>query len=321
MKRALVICALCAAAILFAQNGRVGHIAVAAMPTPAALQYDEITRMIMPPATPPPPGTFQADYQAVAGESADQRQHGLGAAIEDMMGNPAEVMEKMSRGQITRYAYYKGWIRTDYFATNTAIIQKCSEHQYVTLDLNKKTYAVQNTAPACLATNGIKIPGAPGGSSNHSEPGTADMTVSGSSKDLGPLTIDGIGTVGYDMNLSMNTANATGSCRNNDFSTSQTKYVSQIHVPRPFCPLPRTMSSGGMMAQAGGGGCEPRMHATGNIRGYGDDMDRLVLYMHMAMGGQQQGMNIVIERGNVKWLSGASADDLFSIPPDFKQQG
>ncbi|MBV8332244.1 MAG: hypothetical protein JO192_05865 [Candidatus Eremiobacteraeota bacterium] len=318
MKRAFVIAAAVVLTAALAHGRGSGVVVAAAEPTPAAFQYDEITRMIMPPATPPAPGTFQADYQAVASAPADQHHGGLNNMLGNMMGNPGEMMEKMSRGQVTRYTYYKGWIRTDYASTNTAIIQKCQEHQYITLDLGKKTYTQENTAPACLATNGMKFPGMPNGGSYHSEPGTADMTVGGSSNDLGPLTIDGIGTVGYDMSVSMSTTNATGSCRNSNFSMTQTKYISQIKVPRPFCPLPRTMSTGGMMSQASGG-CEPHMHLTGNIHGWADEMDRLVMYMRMAMGERANGMNMVVERGNVKWLSGQAADDLFAIPPGFTQ--
>jgi hypothetical protein len=37
------------------------------------------------------------------------------------------------------------------------------------------------------------------------------------------------------------------------------------------------------------------------------------------LGEQAHGMNMVIERGNLKWSSGAEADALFTIPPGFKQ--
>jgi hypothetical protein len=119
----------------------------------------------------------------------------------------------------------------------------------------------------------------------------------------------------------MKTTNATGSCRDGEFSMGVTKYISQVHVPRPYCPLPRTMTTGGMMTRASGGGCEPRMHVNGTMSGMNEG-DRLVMYMRMAMGqseGQGGGMNMLVERGNVKWFSGGPADALFAIPPGFTQ--
>lgn len=301
--------------------------AVAATPTPAALQYDEINRMIVPPATPPAPGAFQTDYQTVtstaSGEGGDQqRHHGLGGMISSMMGaaNPEEMMERMSRGSLTRYTYYKGWIRTDDPVAQTAVIEKCQEHQYINLDLAKKTYSTTNTQPPCPTNQGGMPPQA-GGGAYHAEPGTADMTMSGTSNNLGPLAIDGIATVGYDQSMQMKTTNATGSCRNGEFAMTQTKYVSQIRVPRPYCPLPRTMTTGGMMSRSTGG-CEPRMHVTGSLSGM-NEMDRLVMYMRMGMGqsssDQGGGMNMVVERGNVKWFSGRDADALFTVPAGFTQ--
>jgi hypothetical protein len=156
-----------------------------------------------------------------------------------------------------------------------------------------------------------------GGAPSQEQPGTVDMTMTGTSKGLGPLTIDGIATVGSDNDMSMTMANATGSCQNGSFSTSMTKYVSQIHVPRPFCPLPRTMTAGGMAQR--NAGCAPRMHfsGTGNVM---NDGDRLVMYSLMKFNAGRGGGAMVIERGNVKWFGGAQADALFSIPPDFTKQ-
>ncbi|MBV8155900.1 MAG: hypothetical protein JOY98_15895, partial [Candidatus Eremiobacteraeota bacterium] len=105
MKRAFVIAAAVVLTAALAHGRGSGVVVAAAEPTPAAFQYDEITRMIMPPATPPAPGTFQADYQAVASAPADQHHGGLNNMLGNMMGNPGEMMEKMSRGQVTRYTY------------------------------------------------------------------------------------------------------------------------------------------------------------------------------------------------------------------------
>lgn len=312
MKRAVLVVAALVFAAFVTPIGRThGGVAVAATPTPAALQYDEINRMALPPATAPPPGSFPVDYQAVltAGNGGGDDTAGMPEAARKMM-------QRMKVGQLSRYAYYKGWIRTDDPAAQTAVIEKCQEHQYINLDLAKKTYTITTTQPPCPsaipAMNANMMGGAPA-----EQPGTVDMTMSGTSKNLGPLSIDGIATIGADNNMTMTMANSTGSCQNGNMNMSMTKYVSAIHVPRPFCPLPRTMTAGGMAQRSGG--CQPRMHFTGTGNAMSDG-DRLVMYslMNTNLGGR--GAAIVIERGNVKWFSGADADALFSIPPDFTKQ-
>lgn len=320
MKRAVLVAAALTFAAFFVPATRThGAIAAAATPTPAALQYDEINRMIIPPATPPAPGAFQTDYQTVMAPPTEH--HGLNAVVNSVMGNPEEMMNRMSRGNLTRYTFYKGMIRTDRLVEQTAIVEKCQQHQYVTLDLKNKTYTIQDTQPPCPTPGGMPAQ-AGGGDAPRAAAGTADITMSGTSNDLGPLTIDGIGTAGYDQNLQMKTTNATGSCRDNTFSMAQTKYVSQVHVPRPYCPLPKTMTTGGMMSRSSGGGCEPRMHFSGSLAGVNDG-DRLVMYLRMQFGQADSpnggGMNMVVERGNVKWFSGPDADALFTVPAGFTQ--
>lgn len=312
MKRAvLVVAALVFAAFVAPIPSTHGAVAAAATPTPAALQYDEINRMAVPPATPPPPGSFAADYQALLGG-------GTSGGDDDDAGMPAaakKMMQRMKLGQLTRYAYYKGWIRTDDPLAQTAVIEKCQEHQYINLDLAKKTYTIATAQPPCPSAM-PSMGNAMGGAPPPEQPGTVDMTMSGAAKSLGPLSIDGIATVGSDNDMSMTMANATGSCQNGSMKMSVTKYVSQIRVPRPYCPLPRTMTAGGMAQRSGG--CQPHMHFSGTGNAMSDG-DRLVMYSLMNMNAAR-GAGVVIERGNVKWFSGADADALFSIPADFSKQ-
>jgi hypothetical protein len=315
MKRLLLPAALSIVAMLIPSIRSHGPAAVAATPTPAALQYDEISRMAMPPATPAPPGSFQSDYQTIMSGAGKNENSG-----NDLQAYAEEVMARMREGKLTRYAYYKGWIRTDDPVKQTAVIEKCQEHQYISLDLAKKTYKTTDTQPPCPTP---KIPHVPmmgnPGPQPQEQPGTVDMTMSGTSKDLGPLTIDSISTVGSDSSVSMAMTNAQGSCQNGSFAMTQEKYVSQIRVPRPYCPLPKTMTTGGMMSQGRMGGCEPRMHFSGSGTSMMNDLDRLVMYTRMEFGAQARGMAMVVERGNVKWFSGADADALFTIPPGFAQ--
>jgi len=336
MKRAFfAVTAFLVAVLVIATNRSHDGAAVAAVPTPAAFAYDEIYRMVMPPATPPAPGTFQTDYQAIVAsasqnggsdESTPAPHHGLFGGLMNsvMSGNPAEMMQRLTMGTLTRYTYYKGWIRTDDPVSQTAVIEKCQEHQYINLNLAKKTYSIENTQPPCKST--MPAMGSHGGSGN-AAPGTVDMTVKATATNLGALTIDGIGTTGTDNAFEMSMTNATGSCQNMNMSMKMTQYVSSVGVPRPYCPLPRTM--GGPVGMISQGGCQPRMHAQVQGMGmFGGGNGKLVMWSLMQMGSMNnaamsanmKGGGMLTERGNVKWFSGADADALFSIPPGFTQQ-
>ncbi|HTU83760.1 MAG TPA: hypothetical protein VMF61_16650 [Candidatus Acidoferrales bacterium] len=330
MKRATIAFFALAAAALFAPPwiGRQAA-AVAATPTPAALQYDEISRMIVNPATPPPPGAFSGDYQAIVAEqssTAAKPQHGLGAMLSAVTGNPEAAggvnaaMSVMRLGHLTRYTFYKGWIRTDDPLAQTATIEKCDRHQYIALDLAKKTYTVTDTQPACHTPPMPMGPMRP--ASTQAQPGTADLTMKTSAQNLGPMTIDGIATNGSAASVDMSMTNATGSCRNANFQMSVTSYVSQIGEPRAYCPLPRSIVPSTPSEMASRGGCRPAMHVSGGSpMGWGQDADgRLAMYRRMAMSSPAT-MSMVIERGNVTWLSGTPADALFEIPPGFTQAG
>jgi len=325
----------------------------AAAKKPVALQYDEIVRMALPPNTPPPPGAFQTDYAAImAGMSATAtaapatptpapRKHGLFGVIQQVVtgapsgdegedggqsvadgyaANAVNAMKKMQQGTLTRLTFYKNWLRTDDPVNRTATISKCDVHQYITLDLARKTYSIANTAPKCPPSGPSGYPG-PGRTTVENEaPGTGDITFKNSATNLGPKTLDGIPTVGWDKTMEYSATNATGSCSNGDFKIVTLSYVSQIVPPRPYCPLP----SGGAPNPESvivHGGCKPRMHNA--MSGFGSISDRLEMYLKMsvASGGQNGGgFATVTERGNVKWYEQPQADALFSVPPGFAKQ-
>ncbi|MGB6985760.1 MAG: hypothetical protein WBD74_07265 [Candidatus Aquilonibacter sp.] len=140
--------AVLAAFGLLLAPGSPGTVAVAATPTPTpvALQYDEISRVIMAPGTPPAPGAFAADYQLAMSAPPPQatpsniqtpapRPHGIvgslsgvipgmpggsnteegapgdasGAGGPGMHGMPAGTMTMMNimrTGHLVRYTFY-----------------------------------------------------------------------------------------------------------------------------------------------------------------------------------------------------------------------
>jgi hypothetical protein len=305
-----------------------GTPAVAATPTPAALQYDELTRTVLPPATPPAPGTFAADYATAAAATPMPKMPSFNLT---MMLNPAAqraytqaLQQMVNAAHLTRYTFYKGWIRRDDPVARTATIEKCDRHQYIKLDLANQTYSTITQDAAC-STMPAPMAGAP--STSREAPGTVDVTATTTSQSLGPLTLDGMATTGWDRSVDLKLANATGSCRNAEFKMSLEQYVSNVKVPHRFCPLPRGMNP---MQAAGAmqNGCKPTIAATENGNFDMDTMgldvgssDNLVMFSRMSadLGRQGQAFGMFAERGNVKWFGGPAADALFTIPPGFSQ--
>jgi hypothetical protein len=331
-------------------QGKNAAIAATPTPTPVALQYDQISRMIIPPATPPAPGQFQMDYAAIVGSPAPAasagdvatptpapKRHGglgglLGAVVSGATGdndndsmNPLAsaamgAVDRMRKGSLTRYTYYKGWLRTEDVMAQTVVISKCQAHQYITLDLAQKTYTLTDTKPACNTTP--QMPTGPHRTTVENEaPGTADLTITNSVQTLGPLTIEQIATTGYDNTMQMTSANATGSCSDSNAGMNMEQYISKIPIPHAYCPLPQSAMTDNPTSVVVHGGCKPKIHTSGNGAGM-LEMDKLVMFSKMGFSAgsgdaHMAGFAAVTERGNVKWYSGAAADALFTIPPGF----
>jgi hypothetical protein len=159
----------------------VSPLAPSAAPAPG-LGYDEIVRVVVG-AAPPPPGNFQADVAslnaaaAAATPTPAPRKRGIGfgaiagavlggggagsiggAIAGDAASNAADNAMQQSLGtqfsalgasirsflqpHLMRYAYYNGWERVDDVSMQTATIRKCDIGQVYQLDLAKKTYSV-----------------------------------------------------------------------------------------------------------------------------------------------------------------------------------
>jgi hypothetical protein len=315
-------------------------------PTPVALQYVEISKMVMPGGEQPQPGTFSADLQAATGSAGTAtnntsdaatptpapRRRGIGSVLGSVltgnpmpggppggqtgsMPNPAGMMGGANHA--TRYTYYytKNWIREDDIARQISTITKCPQHQIITLNLQNKTYKIVDTsARGCDAgsapTGGGHVPGF------SSAPGTVDITVKSAAKNLGPKTVEAIATTGSDSSIDMSMANATGSCRNMTMQMRRIQYVSGIHKPRAYCPLSSAPS--GMMMPGGKpnmGGCKPTMHSSGGggMMTSGDNLEMWVLTI-------MNQVDALMERGQVAWLYKPQADPYFEIPAGFTEE-
>lgn len=296
--------------------------AVAAMPapTPVALQYEEISRLAMPPATPAPPGSFQPDRATIvaAGAPSQPQHHGILGNVMNGYQSAMNGMRALQNGTLTRYTYYRGWIRTDDVVNQIATIEKCDQHQYVRLDLAHHTYSISSTQPSPAPAPGPAMANGqpPGGAAR---PGTADLTFSLSNQNLGPRTLEGVPTHGQSVAYTLTMSNATGSCQNGSLSMRIVEYVSAVGIPRAYCPLPHVAASS-PQAYVARGGCSPRMHANAGSAMM-LDTNRLAMYRFTSFGQQQNGENVgaLTEAGNVRWLYRSEADALFSIPAGFTQ--
>lgn len=309
--------------------------ATAAPPKYVGLQYDEIARMVLAPATPPPPGTFADAYQkiladapAVTTSTPAPRRGGLfGGLLSGISGAQENAEQAASQmqlaindGTLTRLAYYNGWVRTDNVVAKTAVIDKCAQHQAIQLDLARKTYKIIDTtgsAAPCVTQPAMAPP-----QRVNEAPGTVDMTITSKAVNLGPKTLQGIPTRGSTDTTQMSMTNATGSCSNGSFGAENERYVSNITVPRRMCPLPKGRAPTSPVDMVVQGGCKPTMHGSAASGMYWmRSSDKLEMYSRMTMlSGESAGrFQSVTQRGNVVWLTKPQADALFSIPPGFTQ--
>ncbi|MHB8461995.1 MAG: hypothetical protein ACYDA1_05065 [Vulcanimicrobiaceae bacterium] len=312
--------------------------------TPLYLQYDQIDRMPFGGGTPAPPGAFSQDYQAIMDAAKDQTEQptpkphrGFGGMLGGIMTghmpggmNPNGMLAMMKLGTLSRHTFYRNWVRTDDPVKETAIITKCDLHQYITLDLKAKTYTITDTTPCIDTTPGGGNPMVSSRMAQYNKPGTADMTMKSTATSLGPKTLEGYLTHGTSSVMEMATTNATGSCHNGDSKMSQVEYISGIAKPRAYCPLPKV--SGRTPNFSGGspsiGGCKPRMHMQGHpIMG---NHTLLAFYRAMSfdassmMGGRGGAAGahptMVMERGNIHWLTKEEVIPLFEIPEGFTKK-
>jgi len=308
--------------------------ATAAPPKYVGLQYDEIARMVLAPATAPPPGTFADAYQkiladapaAAASTPAPRRGGlfgGLISGITNAAGQAEEAANQMqvalNDGTLTRLAYYNGWVRTDNVTAKTAVIDKCAQHQAIELDLARKTYKIIDTGAGPAPCVTVQPP--MGQQRVNEAPGTVDLTVTSKTVNLGPKALQGVPTRGSTDTTQMAMTNATGSCSNGSFGAETERYVSNIAVPRRMCPFPKGSGSVTPVDMVVQGGCKPTIHGSATGMYWMRAGDKLEMYNRVTMlSGQSAGQfQSVMQRGNVLWLTKPQADALFSVPPGFTQ--
>jgi hypothetical protein len=245
---------------------------------PPGLAYDEIVRVVVS-ATPPPPGSFQADVAAVnapaPAASAPPRKRGIGSlvnvagavlngggtgavagavasevvatamenALEQSIGAQFGALGAAARGflqpHLLRYAYWNGWERVDDVGAQTATIRKCDIGQVIRLDLARATYSIYTPDTEPTAA---PAPGrrGHGPAAVADEPGTMVADLTEATTPLGPLRIENQATTGYNATTTFTTTQSTGSCRDASASIRTVEYFSGLTQPTvTSCPLRR----------------------------------------------------------------------------------
>jgi hypothetical protein len=270
-------------------------VAVAAVPTPSpvALQYDEISRVIIAPATVPPPGAFEDEYKlamatraaqatqyssieaptpqshmdaAKVGESTAGEPGGANSGLPPDQPLPAPRQTQAPAGamHLVRWTFYltKGWVREDDPIAHTAVIAKCDQQTMIMLNIAKKTYT--QTPTDCAQTAASQR--APNGAMNAATP-----------QDLGSKTIDGIATTGTGTKLAEHDTCVV--------------YVSKI--PKPRTTLLAEQSACGLI----------------------NSMLEMYVVMNTTINGRSA--SDLTERGHLTALDASAADPLFEIPAGF----
>jgi hypothetical protein len=269
-----------------------------------------------------------AATDAVVGNAVDAQVDRIFAAT---AGQFAGALRGLTQGRIERHSFYAGWERVDDIAAQTATIRKCDLHQFIRLDLAKKTYSI--TDPSAVPTDTPAPAPRSRGKSHEAtpapeQPGTAVADFRTSVTPLGARTLDGLPATGYDDDTTFAMTQATGSCRNGTFGFHNRAYYSRLDTPRAVCPIeaqaPQRYPQQPVNFVASGG-CRPTFtaHRSGPV----PPVANLSLYQTIAWsmtatatpapaGSPAPGFVFLTERGNVHSLSAANAG-LFAIPADF----
>jgi hypothetical protein len=272
---------------------------------------------------------------AVAGNVISNAiENSLSASLGAQFGALAAAARSFLSPHLIRYAYWNGWERVEDVSAQTATIRKCDAGQVIRLDLAAKTYAVYDPsaeptpppAPVARVSRGRSQPPDP------AEPGSAVVSLTETTKALGPQRIENVATSGYDTATTMAMSQATGSCRDASATIETVQYLSAL--PRPTvnscpvrrAPLPLTASEA---VTPPSGGCRPTFSASRS--GPTPPASRLALYSLVTFaargtatpapqaGAGPGGIGFLTERGNLKTL-GAPDAGLFAVPPGFTKQ-
>ncbi|HYZ17744.1 MAG TPA: hypothetical protein VE591_15140 [Candidatus Acidoferrum sp.] len=240
----------------------------------------------------------------------------------------ATMVSEFLQPHIMHYSYWNGWERVDDLGAQTATIRKCDIGQTVQLDLAKRTYSVSGAQTSASSAAPAPAPsvGRNRTSGPPQEPGTANATLTLTTRTLPTQRIENEPTSGYETTTTFTMSNATGSCRNGSGTIQSVEYLPTITRPSvTACPirssaLPERPTE---VVAPPAGGCRPTFSATNN--GPVPPSGRLTLYSLVRLSAvgaspapQASGgaLGFLTERGNLRTLGQADAA-LFEIPQGF----
>src|ERR1700694_5077331 len=213
--------------------------ALAAPPLPTTgLAYDEVNKILIGSTAPPEPGTFAADFSAIANaqKSAPPTHRGLLGGIMNTVDTAKNAVNLVKNGTASSKYYFAGMERVDDLGTQTATISKPQLHQIIVMNLAKKTYRIVDTsAPTTpsgpASTDRDRGPSTPQQAPTP-QPGTGKLDITVASTQLGSRVIESVPTTGYKFTFRLAETQSTGSCSDGNFQTEMVQYVSSYVQPQ-----------------------------------------------------------------------------------------
>lgn len=296
---ALVVClALLAATFASARGDEAGGI-----------EYDEISRSILPGASPPPPGAFQSDLALVRdgkiitenpmmaqmpaapampklspwsflGAILNPAAALLGAVSQLLMGGMEKGITSKYRnyesGQLQRVAYYGTMGRAENRATGHVLITDTVKLRQYDLDPASQSYRVVDLASAQAAA----MP------DSNSSGGSATVTVDVRTVKSDGQSIEGAGTDLYEIVEDVTVSNASGQCRAMHVRFDTLQYVAKNLA----APAGTSATFDAMIRAHPEFAAGPKCSATATVHtdGVRVPADRLILYSRMTMSMPEQ---------------------------------
>jgi hypothetical protein len=288
----------------------------------ADLSYNQVTRIIMGGGPAPAPGSyaagsFDADFQAA---TPPKKSGGLFGMVKTMMN-------AVHSGFGSTMYYLNNMERDDNLQGQSGTITIPAKNETINLNFANKTYWISTPNPMRMTQTMPPMAPQPRQSMAPPQPGKAKVAITISTTSLGSKNLGGVNADGYQMTFKVVSSQATGSCQNGTFQSSMTEFVSSYAEPlitwptsgtRPAAPPPMANPETAALSP----GCVPTVTARLH-KGPVAPPDRLVVWeMLTANAGaaaQSGGLQMVIERGDVKTLGPGDAD-LFAPPAGFTQQ-
>ena len=274
----------------------------------AGIQYDEISRSILPGATPPPPGAFAADLAlvhdgkivsenpmmaqmpsapampklsplsflgAIFNPAAALLSLGTQALMGGIMGGMTGGMMSKYRnyesGQLEHVTYYGTMARAENRATGHILITDIGKQRQFDIDPAARSYRAMNFSDMAVAP--VPQTGKSGG--------TATVTVDAHSIKSAGQPIEGVATDMYETVEDVVVSNASGTCRNMHMRFDTVQFVATtLAAPSgSSSTFDQLMRSRPEMAAGPNCAAQVAVHTDG----VAPPADRLIIYSRMTM--------------------------------------